>query len=77
MSLAKRLSLIVPSNSNRGCRTCTYLEQLSPADRSAFEQWIADGHSLSQLWEVCCTDDPPLDISITGFRHHMKHHKPA
>ncbi len=73
MSLALRLSAVIPSATNNGCRTCRYLADLSPTDRRAFDDWITEGHSATQLWEVCCADG--LEISMTGFRHHMKHHQ--
>lgn len=75
MSLAKRLSQVVPFQTNSGCRTCGWLKQLPAADRHAFDDWLVEGRSAAQLWEVCCSDDNPLQISLTGFRHHLKHHK--
>jgi hypothetical protein len=76
MSLSKRLSSVVPVASNNGCRTCHYVSALSDADLQAFDDWLAGGNSATQLWEVCCADpDNPLDVTISGFRNHMKHHK--
>jgi hypothetical protein len=77
MSLTQRLQAVIPERSNRGCVTCQYLDDMSDADRRAFDDWVAGGYSHSQLWEICISDpDSPLTISITGFRHHMKHHQP-
>lgn len=73
MSLANRLSVVFPNHSNRGCRTCKWLDNLTAADRAAFDQWLADGHSLQQLYEICAADNPPLDVSLTAFRHHLRH----
>jgi hypothetical protein len=49
------------------------LDNLTAADRAAFDQWLADGHSLQQLYEICAADNPPLDVSLTAFRHHLRH----
>jgi hypothetical protein len=74
MSLSDRLSAVIPVRSNRGCITCLWLESLSPGDRAAYDAWMNSGKSLAQLWEVAATDpDNPLKISLTGFRHHLKH----
>lgn len=76
MSLSKRLSAVVPVATNHGCRTCHYVNALSPEDKKAFDDWLASGHSATQLWEICCADtDHRLDVTISGFRNHMKHHK--
>lgn len=76
MSLSKRLSSVVPLASNHGCRTCNYLTTLSKEDRQAFDDWLSSGNSATQLWEICCADDENrLDVTISGFRNHMKHHK--
>lgn len=75
MSLSDKLSTAVPIRTNAGCITCAYLDALPAADREAFDQWVTGGHSQTQLWEVCCEEG--LDISISGFRHHMKHHRPT
>jgi hypothetical protein len=78
MSLANRLSAVVPSRSNRGCVTCQYLKTLSPKDLQAWNDWIAEKRSLTQLWEVACADpDNPLKVSITGVRHHIQAHHSA
>lgn len=74
MSLADRLADIKKTRTNKGCITCIFLTTLKPDDRRALDQWIKAGWSLTQLWEACCVDG--LDISITGFRHHVRHHKP-
>ena len=77
MSLADRLTTDGPRRSNSGCVTCCYVADLSKADRSAFDAWISGGHSLVQLWEACAGDKPPLTVSITALRNHVRHHKAA
>ena len=78
MSLANRLSAVVPSRSNRGCVTCKYLKTLSPKDLDAWNSWIAEKRSLVQLWEVACADtENPLTVSITAVRHHIQAHHTA
>lgn len=75
MSLANRLSIVEPSRSNRGCETCKYLKTLSPKDVDAWNEWIAEGRSLAQLWEVASSDpDNPLTVSMTAVRHHIQAH---
>ena len=76
MSLANRLSSAVPFRANRGCVTCMWLDELPDADRQAFDDWIRSGNSVAQLWEIASTmEDNPLQVSNTGLRHHIKHHK--
>ena len=75
MSLANRLAAVIPARSNRGCVTCARLKTLPNKDAEAFHAWIADGGSITQLWEVATADpDHPLQVSITGLRHHVRAH---
>jgi hypothetical protein len=75
LSLANRLAAVIPARSNRGCMTCAWLKILSPKDVEAFEKWVAEGRSITQLWEVATADpDHPLQVSITGLRHHIRAH---
>jgi len=75
VSLANRLSAVQPSRANKGCVTCKYLKTLSPKDLDAWNEWIAEGRSLVQLWEVACADpENPLNVSITAVRHHIQAH---
>jgi hypothetical protein len=75
VSLANRLSAVQPSRSNRGCETCKYLKSLSPKDLDAWNSWIAENRSLSQLWEVACSDpENPLSVSMTAVRNHIQAH---
>lgn len=73
MSLADRLKTVTPQRSNAGCETCRYLDTLPAEDRAEFDRWLHDGNSLAQLWEVCVAEG--LQISLTGFRNHIKHHQ--
>lgn len=76
MSLAKRLST-VQITQVQGCYTCHWLKSLTPADRAAFNTWLAEGNPASQLWEVCCSDpDNPLRVTESSFRRHVRHHEP-
>ena len=76
MSLAHRLSAVVPSRSNSGgCVTCHWVASLSEGDRAAFDAWIADGKSMAQLWEVASADpDNPFPVSLTALRVHIRNH---
>ena len=71
MSLAQRLASVQPNRSNAGCRTCHWLESLTDADRQAWRDWLAEGKSAQQLFEVAQLEG--LDISLTAFRHHLRH----
>lgn len=77
MSLANRLATVIPERSNRGCMTCMWLDKLSDADRAAWDRWIDERRSLTQLLEIAASDpEHPLTISITALRHHVRaHHK--
>ena len=71
MSLARRLASVQPNNANAGCRTCHWLASITDEDRQAWEDWLADGKSAQQLYEVASVEG--LDISLTAFRHHLRH----
>ena len=77
MSLAKRLSAVVPVRANRGgCVTCQWVAALPESDRAAFDQWIAENRSLAQLWEIATADpDNPFPVSLTALRHHVRNHQ--
>jgi hypothetical protein len=77
VSLLDRLNAEGARRSNVGCVTCIYLNGLSKTDRAAFDSWIAEGHSVVQLWDACSGDEPPLKVSVTALRNHIRHHKPA
>lgn len=77
MSLANRLSAVVPNRSNRGgCVTCQWVADLPASDRAAWDSWIEEGRSLSQLWEIASIDpDNPYPVSLTALRSHVRNHK--
>ncbi len=78
MSLADRIGNVEPNRGNHGCVTCDWVEALAPGDRAAIDEWIEARWSVNQLWEMCRDDpDNPLDISLSGFRHHVRHHRAA
>lgn len=77
MSLADRLNTDGPRRGNRGCVTCVYYLGLPKDDRAAFDSWIQEGHSLTQLWEAASSTDPPLTVAVSALRNHVLHHKPA
>lgn len=75
MGLSERIQDAKPNFVPQGCVTCKWLDTVTPADRAAIDRWITEGKSKSQLWELCTTDpDNPLDISLSGFRLHLRHH---
>jgi hypothetical protein len=71
------LSAVIPSRSNKGgCLTCRWVAELSAEDQAAFDAWIEDGKSLTQLWEVATADaEHPFPVSITALRHHVRNHR--
>jgi hypothetical protein len=77
MSLANRLSAVIPNRSNRGgCITCRWVDDLPASDRQAWDQWIEEKRSLSQLWEISSRDpDNPYPVSLTALRYHVRTHK--
>lgn len=80
MSLANRLSAVVPTRSNRGgCRTCIWIDTLSQPDRTAWDAWINEERSLAQLWDIATRDDVnPYPVSLTALRSHVRtHHRAA
>lgn len=74
MSLANRLSDVVPTRGRRnGCTTCNWIASLSDSDRAAFNQWIAEGRSITQLWEVAASDPHnPIEVGISAMRLHLR-----
>lgn len=74
MSLSENLSNLVASRGNWGCVTCLWLEGLSKEDRGAFDDWVTKKLSLVQLWDACALENPPLKVSISGLRNHIRHH---
>ena len=72
MSLKTRLDSVQSLLANNGCRTCSWLEGISKADRAALDSWLDAGKSVAQLWDICVAEGLP--VSQTPFRHHLKHH---
>jgi hypothetical protein len=75
VSLSENLSNLVASRGNWGCVTCLWLEKLSKEDRGAFDDWVTKKLSLVQLWDACALENPPLKVSISGLRNHIRHHQ--
>ena len=77
-SLTDRLQSAQPNKSNhKTCRTCAWLETVTPEVIALIADWLEAGHSNAQLHEILTTpsdDIEPLEISMTGFRLHLKHH---
>lgn len=80
MSLADRLATAQPKRSNYGCQTCLWWPTISPESQKLINDWIDAGHSQAQLHAILTapdqdSDDPPLDVSESGWRFHLKHHE--
>lgn len=73
--MSQRLKVVTPKKTTSGCVTCWWVEGLSDTDREAWDDWIANKYTLTQLWEVCSADpDRPLPVSITALRYHVRNH---
>jgi hypothetical protein len=76
MSLAKRLAAVVPQASNRTCGTCKWLDELDPIDRAAWDEWVSQDRSLTQLWEIAVADDRnPYTLSLASLRACVRIHQ--
>ena len=77
-SLSDRLKSAQPNKANRNlCVTCTWLDQVGDDILTLINQWFDADNSIAQLHEILTQpsdDAPPLVISLTGFRVHVKHH---
>lgn len=77
-SLSDRLKSAQPNKANRNlCVTCTWLDQVGDDILTLINQWFDADNSIAQLHEILTQpsdDAPPLVISLTGFRFHVKHH---
>jgi hypothetical protein len=77
VSLSDRLDSLDALPSFTGCTTCKWLDTLEVSDRRAFDTWLAEGKSRTQLWQACVNNDEnPLKITSTPFRDHIRHHEP-
>lgn len=73
MALKDRLANASAKLSNKGCLTCRWLQTLSSEDRDAFNEWLDDGKSMRQLWEVCYSDaENPIPIKLGAFQDHVR-----
>jgi hypothetical protein len=75
VSLAKRLSAVIPEGSHRHCGTCRWIAELPPTDRAAFDDWIEQDRSLTQLWQIAMKDaDHPYPLSLESMRACVRVH---
>jgi len=71
--LSERLEGLTPNKANKGCNTCKWILTLNEKDKQSFDNWIAEGHSLHQLYAVCASDpENPLPISLSAFKNHFR-----
>ena len=79
-TISERLKTAQRNPANKGgCVTCKWWQEISDETRQLINEWIDSNNSIKQLHDILATpseDDtePPLTISITGFRFHMNHH---
>ena len=78
MSLAARLANAQPNRRNGGCQSCQWWTQISSESQKLINEWIDAGHSQAQLHDILAAgddgEDPPLPVSQSGWRFHLKHH---
>lgn len=77
MSLASRLKSAQVNPSNRGCQSCQWWDTVSKESKKLINEWLDAGYSRAQLYEILSQPDegdPPLPVSETGWRFHLKHH---
>lgn len=78
-SLPERIRSAQPNPANiGGCVTCKWWREISDETKTLINEWIDNLHSTRQLHQILTAPsdcgDPPLAISITGFRLHLNHH---
>jgi hypothetical protein len=80
-TLPERLKTAQRNPSNRGgCVTCQWWDKISDETKSLVNEWLDKEFSAKQLYEILSTPvsdesaDPPVPISMTGFRLHLNHH---
>lgn len=79
MSIASRLKSAQPNRSNDGCQSCIWWGTISSESRKLIDEWIDNGYSQMQLHQILSAVDessgePPLEVSLSGWRFHLKHH---
>lgn len=78
MSLAERIENARPNRGNHGCESCKWWATISAESQKLINEWIAADHSQAQLHDIITAsdggDDPPLRVSLSGWRFHLKHH---
>lgn len=73
MSLAARLGAF--TRGTVGCSSCRWYDQLEPADQATFDEWIANGGNVSQLWRECRADpENPLPVQRARFSQCIDEH---
>lgn len=72
MSLTDKIAAADPRRRNLGCVTCKWFAKLPAQDQKSFIDWIDNGFSIRQLHSMCRDNDPPLDISPTAFKNHVR-----
>ncbi|WNM74121.1 hypothetical protein SEA_NERGAL_30 [Mycobacterium Phage Nergal] len=58
-----------------GCAVCTWRDQLDDAGRIAFDTWLAEGGSVSELWRKAASwPSNPLQIKRARFSELVNEH---
>lgn len=78
-SISDRLRSAQRNPANKGgCVSCKWLQQISDETRRLINEWIDNDYSIKQLYDILSapndSGEPPLPISLTGWRLHMNHH---
>jgi hypothetical protein len=76
VSLADRIKQSPVSDrrlgNSHGCECCNFYAELSDESRAEFDQWVADGWSLPDLWKMCEAEG--LRVGVFSFRNHIREH---
>lgn len=64
---------------NNGCRSCHWWSTISDETRALINDWIDAENSRLQLYIILSAnvegqDEPPLDVSDSAWRTHLRHH---
>lgn len=78
-TISERLRSAQRNPANKGgCVSCKWWSEISDETRRLINEWIDNDYSIKQLYDILTApndgDEPPLPISLTGWRLHMNHH---
>lgn len=72
-TLEEALTALVPKPKPQGCKSCAWLAGQTDSVQNHVRDWVIEGHSTKQLYEVLRAHGYPL--SISAFKFHNEHVK--